>query len=292
MRIWLSILCAVALGACTVTEATGPKPAFDIQNDIAQLSQQFGSATSIHDYYTQPETKERRDAFISGRLTLYNLQYIQFISQFAIDQAQLNAATDILKMGVGLATTLVAGEATKSILGAISTGLVGAKVSIDKNFFQEKTVPALVSEMNARRKEALIPILEGIKKSPQDYPLTQAIVDLHDYYEAGTFLGATQSIQKTAGAREAAAEVKIEQLRTVKYSEDDASRRIGAWLWKGGIRRDANGQLIQPDATKLASLRTWMTANVGSIPIETFLVAPALASARQKAVDDLQIPKP
>src|SRR5207244_12599965 len=114
---------------------------------------------------------------------------------------------------VGLATTVSAGAAAKAALGASSTGLGATRTSIDKNFFYEKTVPALITARNAQWKVALVPILEGTKRDIEGYPMALALSNLAEYYFAGMFTGALQAIEKDAGVKEAAADKRIEIAR-------------------------------------------------------------------------------
>lgn len=196
------IATALALGACsTVTNPGAPDQSFDIDQDIQDLEVVFKRGPTIADFYASP-TEIGRNQFISGRLTLMNIQYIKFIRRFAVEKAQLDTAADILVLGVNLAGTLVGAASTKAILAAISGGTSASRTSINKNFFHEKTVPVLVTAMNAERKQALIPIFDGIKKNIDDYPFAKALSDLHTYYQAGTFIGALQAIQKDSGAKE------------------------------------------------------------------------------------------
>lgn len=127
-----------------------------------------------------------------------------------------DSAIDITTIGVDLAITLAGGASTKAILGAISAGLTSTKVTIDKNFFQEKTIPVLVGEMNARRKKMLIPIIQGMAEDVGVYRFEQAVIDLQIYYEAGTFIGALQSIQKDSGKKETEADEEIEEILEIQ----------------------------------------------------------------------------
>jgi len=278
-------LMAGALGACSsITDPGSPKSSFDADQDIKALSQAFGSATSISTYYASAETRSKRDAFVTGRLALINLDYIQFIKAFAADTAQLDSAFDLSKLGVDLATTLVPGAGTKSILGAISGGLTGSRTSIDKNFFQEKTVPVLISEMNAQRKVALAPIIAGLSQDIDKYPLSTALVDLQTYYEAGTFAGALQSIQKDAGSKESNADIKLDKLRKIVYAADASSERITKFLFPSGPKQP-------PNNANVAALKKWLAANsLDQVPISTFLDDGDFADQRKQAIADLSIP--
>jgi hypothetical protein len=298
----LALVLIAPLTACTTNglrNVAGPPPAFAVDTDIEAFSAHYASKTSVADYYKTPETRLKRDEFVVGRLTLYNLQYIKFIQGFAIDRAQSQAAFDITNLAFGVANSLVGGEADHAALTAATTLLNGSRTAIDKNFFAEQTVPALVTQMNASRQVALVPILRGLQQDERDYPLSEALVDLQKYYEAGTIQGALMDVQVAAGAKKAVADRQIEQLRSVRYVEDAASVRIRAWIWPTGVSFsrtgavDAAGAAASANATSLAALRGWM-ANNGwqDMPVQQLINGETLADARKEAVEALSIPAP
>lgn len=221
----ISVL-VMCMGCAALKNPGAPDQSFDADKDIQALEQQFGQATAITKYYEGPQTVTARNEFITGRLTLMNLQYIKFIRTFAASRAQLDSAFDLLMAGVGLATAVSGGAAARAALGASSAGLGATRTSIDKNFFYEKTVPALITAMNAQRKAVLVPILEGIKRDIEGYPMALALSDLSEYYFAGTFTGAMQAIEKDAGVKEAAADKRIEIARLPEAAKVLASPAV------------------------------------------------------------------
>ena len=232
---------ALALGGCSTFATPGaPDRSFDIDDDIRQLEQHFSTAASIEGYYASAQTKADRDKFVTGRLVLVDIHYIQFIKQFAINKALIDSAVDIATVGVDLATTLVGGAPTKAILGAVSGGLTSSKISIDKNFFQEKTVPVLVGEMNAQRVAARIPIIRGLREELDVYSFELSVIDLQAYYEAGTFIGALQSIQKSSGVKQAEAEAELRIVLDDIYGVDPNSTKLREFWKPGGIVNNAN----------------------------------------------------
>lgn len=297
-RSYLMLLIAVLLSGCAVTRGYAPHSAYPISRDIAELHTRFQSASSITGYYAGADTAARRNEFIAGRLTLSNLEYIQFIRQFRLSRAQEQAAFDITQLGLGVATTLVAGERAKTVLGTITTALTGARNAYEKNFYDDQTTAALVTQMNAERKVALIPILAGTKASIEDYPLTQAIVDLTEYQLAGTIDGALQAVQRDAGVKDARASAVIDQYRTVSFRPDDMTVRIKTWLFPGavsfdatGTARDSAGAPVALDAGRYASLQVELkTLGLAGIALPNFLGKASLAADRAKAVETLNIP--
>ena len=295
----LALILIAPLSACaSFRNVAGPAPAFDVDTDIAAFNAHYASATSVSEYYKTPETRLKRDEFVVGRLTLYNLQYIKFIQGFAINRAQAQSAFDITNLTLGVANSLVGGQADHAALTAATSLLTGSRLAIDKNFFAEQTVPALVTQMNASRQAALVPILRGLKEDETGYPLSEALVDLQKYYEAGTIQGALMDVQVAAGVKKAAADRQIEQLRSVRYVEDAASLRIRAWIWPTGVSAsprgvalDASGAPAPADATRVAALRDWMSGNGWQdMPVQQFINGETLADSRKEAVAALSIP--
>ena len=69
--------------------------------------------------------------------------------------------------GLGATT---GGAATKAALAAASAGVIGAQGVISKDLYYQRTVPALLAQMEANRARATLVILQGIQKSESDYP--------------------------------------------------------------------------------------------------------------------------
>lgn len=298
-RLAAPLALALLLAGCATGSPYSPRPAFSIDQDIEELHQEFAAATSIKEYYDSgPETVEQRNRFIAGRLTLYDLEYVRFLSRFRLTRAASSTALDAVAIGISSATTLFGGERTKELLGAVSTALSGTRSAYEKNFYDDQTASALVTQMNAERKTMLLPILQGSKASIADYPMTQAIVDLNAYQFAGTISGALAGVQRDAAAKDADATEMIDRFRAVAFAPDDSTGRIRRWIFPGlestdsaGVARDSSGNPIAADPQRVAALRAELEKlGLGGIPIATFLASGDLADVRARAIADLQIP--
>ena len=254
---------AVAAEEATKEAAEANAAAEEVTKEAAEAAAAADRATEkAKKAAAKVDKKELRDQFLSQRLTLINIQYIKFIRRFAVEKAQLDTAADMLIVGVNLAGTLVGAASTKGILAAISAGTSASRTSINKNFFHEKTVPVLVTAMNAERKEALIPIMEGLSKSVKDYPFGRALSDLHLYYQAGTFIGALQAIQKDSGVKEDKADDEIKRLNVRPVSKELQIRR-----------RQAANFVKTLDQAKLDSLAVALGAKTGDEALVAILRA-------------------
>ena len=240
----LLLLLTLLMGCESVRYGGAPAPSFDIDKDLKELAKKYGEDISIEKFYQNP-TKEARNEFITGRLVMMNIRYIQFVRKSTSDKQLLDSATDILVLSLNIAGAAVSAAGTKTVLAAIAAGVTGSKVVIDKNFYYEKTVPALVGAMNASRKQKLAAILEGMTKDLDEYNFAQAVTDLHEYYFAGTFLGAIQAIQTDSGAKEQVQDAKIDVIRA-KLSRVEPEIVIT----KGSLT-DAIGKLKPEDLDKI-----------------------------------------
>jgi hypothetical protein len=195
-----------------------PDPSFSLKDDLKQYEKKYGALAQIEKLPADPNMAER-NKLIAHRQVLIDLRYIEFIKTMTSDRQLIDSAADMLALGLNLAGVSVGGADAKTALAAIAAGVTGSKTILDKNFYHEKTVPALVATMNAERKAAIIPILKGMRQSITEYPLGQAIVDLQDYYFAGTLFGAIQAIQTEAGAKEQREQQRIEILQPVTRAQ-------------------------------------------------------------------------
>jgi len=266
-RYVLLVLCMtlseVLAGCVTIRHGGAPEPSFDVDRDLKELAKQFEPSGNIAEFY-KDQTPLARNRFIVGRLTLMNIRYIQFVRQLTSERQLLDSATQMLTLGLSLAGAAVGTAGTKTLLAAIAAGVTGSREIVDKNFFYEKTVPALVAQMNAERKKVLVRILEGVPQGLAQYPFERAVTDLHEYYQAGTFTGAIIAIQADAGAKEREQDRELARIRPI-------SRQL---IIRKRSLTDAIGGLKAADLPKMqAALR-----DLGREPAATFDAALAQLS--------------
>jgi hypothetical protein len=208
-------------GCSSLRNGGAPDPAFTVQGDLAAMKQALSSTASVTAYYVGEPSEAKRNAFADSRIAMANLVYIQFISDLTADKQHLDAASDMLVLGLNLLGTAASGVRAQANLAATAAGVGGSKAIVDKNYYFEKTVSALVATMNASRKEVLLRILEGVRKPLADYTFSQAVADTHDYYAAGTLNSAIASAQASAAVRETKADQALNLLGEAKVLTDN-----------------------------------------------------------------------
>ncbi len=217
------------VGCASISNPGFPKQSYDEEKEFEDLQDTFKTSEMIKKYFeAAPEsrTKAMRDGIITARLLLTNKLYNRFVAQSAAEKQGFDTFTDIAVIGVDLAVATVGGESTKSALGAISAGITGSKLSIDKNYYFEKTISVLITAMNAQRKVVLLPIKRGMRLTIEEYSLAEALSDLDSYYFAGTFIGALESIAEDAGAKGKEASDNLEFIRTKSFVDKISVDRV------------------------------------------------------------------
>lgn len=203
-------------------------------------------------------TVDKRNQIMDDLIYLIDVNYHQFESEFFISRASFNTTTDLAILGLGGAGALVDSSGTQAILAAISGGIGGARVSINKNFFREQSANALISTMRATRKAKLNFLRDAQTLSLSDYPISRALGDIVDYYNAGTIVGALESITSEAGKKEqtAAAEIekKVQKKIEIQFKTGPLRKRIKNWL------------LLNPQKN-VQAFKKWLEAKTPSVTL-------------------------
>jgi hypothetical protein len=224
------VLWVVLLSGCaTVRHGGAPEPAFSYEKDLKELEELFSLAASIKEVGANPD-ETKRNSFIDGRVALYNVRYLRFVRDLGVDKQHMDAATDILLLGLSLAAASTSSLRAATNLATVTAGVTGAKITIDKHFYFDKTIQALVSTMNAQRKQILVRILAGRSKTIVEYPLTRALDDLSDYEQAGTLIGAINILQSDAADKEKSADKELRKLELPTKSQFEEKEKLAIAL--------------------------------------------------------------
>jgi hypothetical protein len=210
----------------------------------------------------------------------YDITFADFEKRLYGDGNAVTLGSDLVALALTGLIATTGNAATKSALGAASTGVLGAKAAIDKDLYYQKTIPALLAQMEADRLKVALTISAGMKLPDAEYPLMQAYLDLDAYKIAGSIPAAINQINKEAGNAKDA----LQALRNTPFLEDTSSQRLRAYIWPSGLASPA-------DQTHLAKVRQWMsTHQLAGVPVAVLMNSASLADQRRQAVIDLPIP--
>jgi hypothetical protein len=221
-------------GCATVFKGSPNQPTYQAVT-VKTLVQKYSKPDAIS---TDPEklTADQRNRVIEDLIFLIDVNYHQFEDDLYKGRASFDTVTDLLIIGLGAAGSLVDASGTQAILAAISGGIGGSRVSINKNFFREQSTNALISTMRATRKAKLKMMLDAETLSLSDYPMSRVLLDITEYYNAGTIIGAFESIVAEAGQKERTAanaiEKKVQDKVDLQFKTSAPRDRIKNWLLK------------------------------------------------------------
>lgn len=269
-------------GACAgVSQGRPPQPGY--QDAIAQsLVTKYSQPNAIPGDMSKVSVQERNQ-ILNDLIFLTDVNYYNFQSELYQGRALFDTTTDLAIIGLGAAGALIGSSVTQAILAAISAGIAGGRVSINKNYFHEASTQALIAKMDSSRKTKLDLIRKALTLDTTDYPLAQGLGDVAEYYNAGTIIGALQNIVADAGFETRTADASLAKTINAKYLKD-ATGDVLRKFWK-------------PDGTNIdlaneAAIKDWMKKHdLEKVSITLFLRGDIYKEDRAKAVEELKLGK-
>jgi hypothetical protein len=216
----LLVLSLAVLAGCSSLQGF-PHDVVSPETDLAAYQQYF-SPSVVPAYLTLSGDASRRayrDEVVYGRMHAYDLQFKEFLKALSLESGSTTLSADLISLTLNGLGATVGGAGTKAALSAASGGVIGAKGAISKNLFYDKTLPAIIAQMEAQRTVVRAAVEKGLAGSDADYSLPKALSDLDRYDMAGSFPGAVNSIVQDAGTKSAAAQADINITRDKTFSD-------------------------------------------------------------------------
>lgn len=182
---------------------------------------------------------------------------------------------DLAELSLSLATTVTGGEGSKTVLAAILTAVKGARISVDKNYFREKTSEALISMLRAARieKDTLI-VRKMTALDVHEYTFEEAWNDLIDLYYAGTLTSALQRLADHAGAKSEEAQAgskraEGDRIRRAEYNRSHREKRdrISLWLDADDMAGKTEAQRDAVRADRVKKTEEWLRGLAARFPM-------------------------
>jgi hypothetical protein len=266
-------------------------PASDYRGDVNS----YRIAISAKDY---TQARILRDQIVYRTLADIESTYGRFEVRLTTSRATESVLADTAQLGITAATTVVGASDVKDILAASLSGLQGTQLSIDKNFFREKTTESLISQMRADRKnleaqivsrlanQDVIPTTDPTTKANiAAYSLDAAWIDVTQYYYAGTVPSALVSIATATGNNAAAAAANlsstVQSLTPTTAAQAQQSVNIRSVYQK--LLTAANSTDSAVSGPAIASVRTLLTA-ISATPDASATAAQLLDQLKQAII--------
>lgn len=222
----------VLLNGCGAAFKVAPDNPIDPQVELDSLKVYLAPAVEATHDAESDLAKRRllRDRIVRSRVRAHDIVFHEFEKALFREGVALNMGLDWITLGISGVIATTGGVGLKEALGAVSAGLIGAKASMDKNAFFDKTMPALLAQMNASRTAERVKIEDGLTKDTTEYPLALAVIDVEHYRRAGTLLGALDAITVAAGAAKQRSDEVLLELRNKDFFSKKRQDRVSAIL--------------------------------------------------------------
>lgn len=187
--------------------------------------------------------RAKRDDIVLRRLRALNLEFSNFEERLYGDSNVVGTGGDLLLLVLGGLGATMGNAGAKAALAASSAGVVGAQATINKDLFFQRTIPALMAQMEANRATVTTRILDGLGRSDAAYPLIRAELDLDALKRAGSIPSAISGITTQAS-----------DARTIAISEQaNADARFVITNQSRESLRDRVGRLTNASAIALGN---------------------------------------
>jgi hypothetical protein len=144
--------------------------------------------------------------------------YYMFRTDFYESRGSIKTFSDMAKLGMSAAATVLGGSA---VLSAAVTALEGSQLSVDKNFLEQKATESIFTTMDTLRLERMSQIQQKLLMSPPSYMFEEAYSDALALFNAGNVPSALQRIAAEAGRQ---------QIQAKTINEESTNLRIQATL--------------------------------------------------------------
>lgn len=203
LRAWmLGMLVLLAQGCASFQGAPQWDPAA-LKSDDALFEQAVGR------FFGTSSLAERasvRNEYMTRRMAQIDRAYLEYKQGLYAQRVGSAVGIDVATLALTGAAAAVSDVGTKTGASALAALLTGSKTSVDKNVYFDRTLPALLTQMDALRAEARARLFAGALLSADRYALSEADADLSEYRQAGTVHRAIAAVTNQAGQAQAAAE--------------------------------------------------------------------------------------
>ncbi len=201
--LFVAVLLAGCAGMNQANHLANPfAPASPLSRDVVMRWEKELAAADI----AQCRDFESRNALVYRLIFLCDHRFSRYEADLMLGKAARDSFIDLSMFGLTSAAALMTPGSATQILAAIAGGLGFSRNTMEKNFYMNHTAFVLMAKMRALRKEKLNEITAKLRCSSRTYPVEMAIVDVLDYYNRGTMLGALQAISNDTSIQELKAE--------------------------------------------------------------------------------------
>lgn len=264
----LGLVVMLGLNACASIEGA---PHATISTEVMRSTvNDFGYAKVIRAFYGTNKDREGlsrhdyRDMVVSVYLGAIDSEYYDFRQRLAASGRGSALGLDLAVLALSGLTGVVKESARREFATA-TTVVGGSRAAVDKNLFFDRTLPSVISAMDAERARVRTSIEAKLDLDSARYPLAAAFNDIAQYQLAGTLERGTQRVATVTADDAADAQRELEQaVEACETIEDltDQNERLTSSLLNED-QRTLNGRRVAIAAstievqTKASTLGTY-----------------------------------
>jgi hypothetical protein len=238
------VLAGLCVSGCKTVEG-GPDRLYSVPEEVAQarvlldVEAPEGVPGLVKQYYTVDSKSAAaddarrmylRNEIIARRMYIIDVEYSEYESALTNERQKFGFATALTAQGLTLASAVVTPLRSAQILGAAASGVGAARGFYDSEIVVAKTIQIAQGHMRAKRDDVAKRILSLRTASSVVYPLSAALRDLEDYYNAGTLaVGLVEALGQSGQAAQEAAAQKADVITGV-YSPDESTAILLGFL--------------------------------------------------------------
>jgi hypothetical protein len=163
-----------------------------------------------------------RDMVVTVYLNAMDSQYSEFRAALSSEGRQAALGLDLAVIGfTGWAS--VAKDTMAKKLSAAAAAFAGARGVVDKTLYFDKSLPALLSAMDAQRLRTKTQIMVNLRKSASDYPLPTAFAELMSYEITATLDSAVEQVTQQASETKKIAQAEYDNAVKACPAQKDAA---------------------------------------------------------------------
>jgi len=165
--------------------------------------------------------KALRNKMVYGVMAEIDYAFYTYEIKLYVNEGSFNVGADVLQLGLAAGGTIANGARAKTVMSALLSGVTGVNLSIDKNFFRQQTVQAIVSSMEAGRDRTKSLILQQLARNTATYPFQAARADLIKYFFAGTLPAGLLQIHEDSAVNARQERTDLNLLRVSGITPED-----------------------------------------------------------------------
>lgn len=204
--IWMPVIpAAFALSGC-LPSTRPPERLYPVtyEMDVVRTTQEdFVKQYNFFVFSSPEKAKLIRNEVIAQRMYAIDVQYTEYETALTRESQEVGFGTLTTAGALGTASTLMTPVVTKSILSGLATTILASKGHYESEVLLAQTMRTIQKQMRASRNIIATNISARTNQNVTDYPLSVALSDVEDYYNAGTVTTGVIDASTTVGIKEA-----------------------------------------------------------------------------------------